>query len=364
MRILHTIYDDPWNPWLGGGGALRTFQISRCLADHHEITILTGTYEGAVDEEERAGVRFLRVGTPSSYALSRLSFSVAAAVHVAKADYDLWVYGFSAFAPLYATAPRRQSALLEFFHLMGDHAVEKHPLIGRTTSRIESATLRAYPNVLTISPSVRDAVAAIRGSDGLHIVYTGIDASSFVDPLDEEDYILFFGRLDPYTKGLDLLLQAFARLDRKDIRLRIAGRGSRDSQSELEGLARKLGIASHVEFLGPVSDEQRTDLYRHALFFCTPSRYEGWCMAAVEAAAAGKAVLGTRIPGLQDAVRDGETGILVPPDDVPALSEAMKHLLANADDRSRLGLAGRRWAENFTWEKIAADQERLYHSVA
>lgn len=87
-------------------------------------------------------------------------------------------------------------------------------------------------------------------------------------------------------------------------------------------------------------------------------------MAAVEAAAAGKAVLGTRIPGLQDAVRDGETGILVPPDDVPALSEAMKHLLANADDRSRLGLAGRRWAENFTWEKIAADQERLYHSVA
>ena len=91
---------------------------------------------------------------------------------------------------------------------------------------------------------------------------------------------------------------------------------------------------------------------------------EGWCIAAVEASAACKPVLGTRIPGLQDAVRDGETGVLVPPDDVPALSEAMQHLLANADDRSRMGLAGRRWAENFTWEKVAADQERVYDSVA
>lgn len=364
MRILHTIYDDPWNPWLGGGGALRTFQISRCLASRHEITILTGAYQGGVEMEEREGVRFHRVGTSATYALSRLSFSIAAAAHVAKADYDLWVYGFSAFAPLYAGAPRRRSALLECFHLMGEHALEKHPLVGRTTSHIESATLRAYSNVLTISPSVRDAVAAIRGSLGLHIVYTGVDDSCFVDPLEEEDYILYFGRLDPYTKGLDLLLKAFARLNRKDIRLKIAGRGSPDSQAELETMAHDLGIASLVEFLGPVSDEQRADLYRRALFFCTPSRYEGWCIAAVEASAACKPVLGTRIPGLQDAVRDGETGVLVPPDDVPALSEAMQHLLADADNRSRMGLAGRRWAENFTWEKVAADQERVYDSVA
>ena len=48
MKILHTIYDDPSNPWLGGGGAFRTFEISKRLTDKHDITILCGRYPGSV----------------------------------------------------------------------------------------------------------------------------------------------------------------------------------------------------------------------------------------------------------------------------------------------------------------------------
>ena len=364
MRILHTIYDDPWNTWLGGGGSLRTFQISRQLVDRHDITILSGRYPGAPSTEDRDGVRFVRVGTSSSYALSRAAFSIAASSHVAASDHDLWVYSFSAFAPILAGPERRQGALLECFHLMGDHARQKHRLIGLTTSHIESATLRAYRQVLTISHSVREDVADIRGTEGLHVVHTGVDDGCFVDPLGEEDYILYFGRLDPYTKGLDLLLKAFASLDRSDVRLKIAGRGTPESHREIETLITDLDLGSRVELVGSVDEEARADLYQRALFFCSPSRYEGWCIAAVEAAAAGKAVLGTRIPGLSDAVRDEETGVLVPPDDVPALSAAMTRLLSNKDERTRLGRAGQTWARNFTWEKIAANQERVYASVA
>ncbi len=362
MRILHTIYDDPWNTWLAGGGALRTLQISRRLVARHDITILTGRYPGAPETENRDGIRFHRVGSQVSYALSRLSFSIAASRHVQKADFDLWVYSFSAFAPLCAAASHRQTALLECFHLMGSHAEEKHPFVGRTTRHVESATLRAYPNVLTISPSVRDAIVDIRGSHGLHVVYTGVDDECFVDPLEEEDYILYFGRLDPYTKGLDILLRAFARQN-SDIQLKIAGRGSPEARAELERATRELEISQRVEFLGSVTNEQRSDLYRRCLFFCTPSRYEGWCIAAVEAAAASRPVLGTRIPGLKDAVRDGETGILVQPEDVDALAAAMQRLLSNTEERARLGRAGRKWAENFTWDRIATDQEKVYESI-
>lgn len=363
MKILHTTYDDPWNPWLAGGGALRTHQISLRLAQRHEITILSGRYPGAADIEERDGIRFVRVGSPQSYALSRLSFGLAATTYVMRAEYDLWVYGFSAFAPIYATSARRRGALLECFHLMGGHAVEKHPLVGRATPYIESTTLRAYSNVLSISPSVRDSIAEIRGAQGLHVVYTGVDDSCFVEPPVEEDYILYFGRHDVYTKGIDLLLQAFSRVEQTGVRLKLAGRGSQEDQQQLARMAADLGIASAVEFVGSVSEQERRELYRRSLFVCTPSRYEGWCIAAVEAAAASKPVIGTRIPGLMDAVRDGETGHLVPSGDVEALAQAMRRLLADPGERARLGAAGRTWAARFTWDQIARDQEQVYDAV-
>jgi glycosyltransferase involved in cell wall biosynthesis len=363
VKILHTTYDDPWNPWLAGGGALRTHQISQRLASRHEITILTGRYPGAAESEERDGIRFVRVGSAQSYAVSRLSFGLAAATYLMQAEYDLWVYGFSAFAPIYSTRARRQNALLECFHLMGGHAVEKYPLVGRATPYIESTTLRAYANVLSISPSVRDNIADIRGAQGLHLVYTGVDDSCFVQPPVEEDYILYFGRHDIYMKGIDLLLQAFALVAATDVRLKLAGRGSDEDRQQLEQLATDLGIASRIELVGSVSDAQRRELYRRCLFVCTPSRYEGWCIAAVEAAAASKPVIGTDIPGLADAVRDGQTGHLVASGDVEALAQAMRRLLADPGERSRLGTAGRTWAERFTWEQIAQDQEEVYQAV-
>lgn len=363
MKILHTTYDDPWNPWLAGGGALRTWQICRRLAERHEVTLVTGRYPGSDEVEERDGVRIERLGAPNSYAVSRLTFGLAATAHLMRADYDLWVYGFSAFAPVFATAARRREALLECFHIMGPHAAEKHPLVGRATPYIESSTLRAYRHVLSISPSVRDTIADIRGSEGLHVVYTGVDDSCFVPPGEESDYILYFGRHDIYTKGLDVLLQALARMQRPDVRLKMAGRGSDQDREQLRSMAQELGIEAQVELIGSVSDEERRSLYQQAMFVVAPSRYEGWCIAAVEAAAASRAVIGTRIPGLMDAIREGETGDLVEPDDVDGLAAAIGSLLDDPARRQSLGAAGPEWAQRFTWDRISQDQERLYEQV-
>ena len=83
-------------------------------------------------------------------------------------------------------------------------------------------------------------------------------------------------------------------------------------------------------------------------------------MVAVEAAAVGKAVLGTDISGLRDAVRDGETGLLVPAEDIAALAEGMRSLLADDQWRRRLGDQGRAWARNFDWNRLAKEQEGVY----
>lgn len=365
MRILHTIYDDVGNPWCGGGGAVRTMEINRRLSGKHRITMVTGVYPGAVPQETRSGIRILRVGCPRSYALSRLSFSALLPGILSRMPFDLWVYGFSAFSPVLAPSALRRRCVLEFFHVMGDHAAAKRPLTGRFAKRAEVLTLRSYAHIVAISPTAARQIAEIRGDRGLHLVYTGVDRASFSAPFSEKDYILYFGRIDPYTKGIDLLLKAFASMCGRSgsLRLVLAGRGSPERQREVADLCHGLGISDRVDLRGGVSAEEKALLFGGALFTCMPSRYEGWGITAIEASAAGKAVVGTDIPGLADAVRDGETGLLVPPEDVGALAAAMWRLADEPALRRRLGKAGREWAERFTWDRVAEEQERAYEQA-
>jgi len=351
------------NPWCGGGGAGRTLEISRRLADRHDITILTGAYPNAPGEEEIDGVIIRRLGSDRSYLLSRISFAAAASRAVAHTDADLWVYGFSAYAPLRASHENRQKSLLEFFHLMGDHATEKFPLLGHIARRAERRVLKSHPHILTISPTVTRQLEQKGVQAQLHLVYTGVDAVCFDAPWSEQDYILYFGRLDTYTKGIDILLRAFAQVQDPGLRLILAGRGAPERQRELQTFAEDLNIQNQIEFFGPASIEQKNKLIGNALFVCMPSRYEGWGIVAIEAGAASKAIIGTDIPGLADAIRPEETGLLVSSENPEALAEAMKRLIAEPDLRRRLGQAGRSWAEQFTWDRIAQAQEDVYSAV-
>ena len=364
MRICHLIYDDIANPWLGGGGAIRAHEIYRRLASRHQITLITGNFPGARPEEEREGMRLVRVGTDHSYALSRLSYSRGAVGQLRLREWDIWIHDFSAFAPLWASRALRRRGLLFFYHFVGHHAFRKHPFVGGISWLAEALTLRGYSRIVTISPSVQQLVADKLGSRavGLDCVYTGVGAGYFLLEPEEGNYILYFGRTDVHTKGIDVLLKAFARVGANfpQVRLKFAGRVNRHQRRELEGLIGGTGVGERIEFLGEVDEVEKGQLLRRALFVCMPSRYEGWGIVAVEAAAAAKAVLGTRVSGLVDAVRDGETGLLVDAGDVDQLAQAMGRLLRDRDLRRTLGAQGRIWARRFDWEQIAADQEAVY----
>jgi glycosyltransferase involved in cell wall biosynthesis len=111
------------------------------------------------------------------------------------------------------------------------------------------------------------------------------------------------------------------------------------------------------------SDDEKKRLFRLATFVCMPSRFEGWNIAAIEAAASSKATIGSKISGLSDAIKDGETGILVPPENVEALAEKMALLLGDSNLRIRLGKNGYVWARKFTLERVAGIQEDFYREV-
>ena len=362
MKILHTIYDDVDNPWCGGGGAVRAMEINRRLARKHEITLLTGYFPGAAREEHRDGIRIRRVGTGRNYLLSRLSFSALASRALATWPSDLWVYDFSAFSPVYASPSRQARSVMVFHHPISAHATRKYPGIGLLAAAAEGLHTRLHRRIIAVSPSTAlHLKRRARPNTPIHTVCNGVSLPPLAETR-EEDYILFFGRMDTYNKGIDVLLPAFARLKpaHPGVRLVLAGRGTEARLNELTSISRSLGISDGVELTGPVSEAEKWNLYAGALFTCQPSRYEGWGIAAIESGAAGKAVIGTEVPGLVDAIRPGRTGLLVPAEDPEALAGAMNRLLLNARMRADLGKNGRAWAANFSWDRIAREQERVY----
>ena len=367
MRICHLIYDDVDNPWLGGGGAMRARQIYRRLAGRHEITMITGAFPGAEPVREVDGLRLLRVGSPRSYAISRLTYASGAVAALRRLQWDIWVNEFSAFAPLRVPAQVRRRGLLFFHHFMGRHAVFKHPLAGWAALLAERRVLHAYPHILTGAPSVRERIRQ-KVSPALPVdcVFSGVDDDYFGSAATEEPYLLYVGRIDVHTKGIDTLLEGFARVapERPGLVLKIAGGGEKSQVRRLEKLVAQTGLGPRVELLGRVSETEKRELLASTLFFCMPSRYEGWGMTAVEAGASGKAVVAADIDGLRDAVLDNVTGLLVPSGDGEALAAAMRRLLDDAGLRRSLGEGGREHSRRFGWDELARRQEEVMLAAA
>jgi phosphatidylinositol alpha-1,6-mannosyltransferase len=212
------------------------------------------------------------------------------------------------------------------------------------------------------------------------VVPLGTDPSRFhtdVDPgvardrfqLPEGRWLLTVARLTPH-KGIDTALHAFARLAPRHPALRYAIAGSGSDRERLGALAASLGVADRVHFLGAVADAELPSLYRGADVYLGLSRrlgidVEGFGISMVEASGCGVPVVGGRSGGVPDAVRDGETGILVDPESADAAAEATGRLLDDATLARRLGDAGRSAVVSYyNWDRVARDLRRLGDQVS
>lgn len=164
--------------------------------------------------------------------------------------------------------------------------------------------------------------------------------------------LLTVGGLKP-RKGQDVAIRAFRRVKRAFPAAQYLIVGTGRWREELEGLAKGLGLVDSVHFLGRVSDEA-LPAYYHAcdVFVLTPRfinwSFEGFGLVYLEAAACGKASVASRSGGVEDAVIDGETGLLVPEGDVEATAEAVIRMLRDPELAHRLGESARARAEKQT----------------
>jgi mannosyltransferase len=175
-----------------------------------------------------------------------------------------------------------------------------------------------------------------------------------------------FGRIRP-DKGTDVFVEAMVALlpSFPNAQAAVLGRATDEHQAFLNSLERRVadaGLAGRIAFAGEVPSTapwyQALDLY------VAPQRWEGFGVTPLEAGAYGLPVVATTAGAFPDIVVDGETGTLVPPGDLPAMTEAIRALLADPDRRRRFGLAARqRIARDFSLAREAAAINAVYQRL-
>jgi glycosyltransferase involved in cell wall biosynthesis len=185
--------------------------------------------------------------------------------------------------------------------------------------------------------------------------------------LAEDDVaVVALGRLVP-MKGFDFLVEATAAADVPGLRLLFVGEGS--ERAKLAARAAEVGLGERTTFTGAVSPRAVPDFLAAADVVAVPSVHhdgyvDGLPNVALEGMAAGRPLVATRVGGLPELVRTGETGLLVPEKDVPALADAIRTLAADPDLRRRMGAASQRLIrEELTWDVVAERFESVYERV-
>jgi phosphatidylinositol alpha-1,6-mannosyltransferase len=218
-------------------------------------------------------------------------------------------------------------------------------------------------------------------AESVRVVPLGTDPDQFRPGLDTREvraryrlngdvWVLTVARLEDH-KGVDTTLHAVARARRKgiDCHYLIVGEGKK--KKTYRKLAEELKLTDVVRFVGNVPDRDLPALYNVAAAYVGASRradgarVEGFGIALAEASACGLPVVAGRSGGLAEAVRDGETGLVVDPDDPDAVADALGRLLTDQLLARRLGQSGRKAVEtDFNWDRVIRDLREIESQVS
>jgi glycosyltransferase involved in cell wall biosynthesis len=398
MRVLLTASTFPLRR--GDGSPAFVFGLARALARRAEVTVLAPGAAGAPREEIWDQVRIRRFDYFWPRTWQRLAHGDGMETNLGGSWLArLQVPGFLA-AELRATRrlvgelrpdvvnshwilPQGLTAALargrepRFRHAVTLHGGDAHLLttlaLTRPLARFAAARADAF---LTSSEAVRDALDAALGRPSRAVVQPmGVDAEAFraAVPLAGADeglsggYLLFVGRLQQ-VKGVDVLLEAFARLGTREpgLGLLIIGYGERERA--LREQADALGIAGSVRFGGARSAGDVARALRGCRACVVPSRRlasgreEGMPTVVAEALAAGAPLVATRTGGIASVIRDGETGWLCPEGDPEALAAALARALGS-ESAGEMTQRARVAGEAFDWSRVADRYWQVFQGI-
>lgn len=241
-------------------------------------------------------------------------------------------------------------------------------LYTRLNARLERRAFRRARAVVAVSPRI---VAELRATGvpaaRVEVIANGVDTVEFAPGKvcrarfrlpDRVPLLLFAGDLRTPRKNLDTVLAALAQVP-EPVALAVAGTAE---GSPYPAIARELGLAERVHFLGHVADMPALMRSCDALVF--PSRYEPMGLVVLEAMASGMAVLTARSTGAAGLVPANAGVVLDDPDDAPALAAAIRRFTADPEALRRMGLAGRAAMLQQGWDAMGERYLQLYRRLA
>lgn len=259
----------------------------------------------------------------------------------------------------------------------GEYRILGEKKVISKANRIIAATLaeKSQLEFLYKAPSSKISVIP-PGVDTRHFYPIPKDEAKEVVGVPEDSHtILFVGRIEP-LKGIDKLIQAISIIQKNgELRccphnLVIIG-GEPNAKPEemnaemarLQDMVEDLGIENFVIFLGKQDQQLLPYYYSASEIVVMPSHYESFGMVALEAMACGTPVVASQVGGLAFLVRDGETGFVVPGNDVQMLAKRIVELIKDKDLRNKLGNKSAEYAQLYAWEIISEKMIEVYNQV-
>lgn len=390
MRICFLSYDYP-SPLGSGGVGNQTKILASALArEGHEVSVIDSYRPGFPEECEEEGVKIYRVKTGNlhwyvyrtlvigglfSRAVLELEQSWGAYRLIKKLNnrkpFDLietsearsfWVSLLLKNIPI---AVRLHGEEYTFFKHTPSLVFGFGIKLARALQRIAMRRAKVF-----ISPSVAHA-QEIRNEFGLNlpplkVIPYMIEIKELKTMPRDGNILLYAGRLER-RKGICELLQAFGEVIRQfpNARLLLAG-GAHPTLSrfEIERLVEENSIRNHVEFLGHLTSEKLSEIYRRTSIAIFPSYYETLGVSAMEPMVYKIPVIATLSGALPEVIENERNGLLVPAGDVQALSKAMIRLLKDPQLRERMGEEGCRLAkQKFPYERIFEKNLQVYEAI-
>jgi glycosyltransferase involved in cell wall biosynthesis len=357
MKILIFNWEDIKNP-LAGGAEVHLHEVfSRIAKFGHEVTLYCCAFPGAPEEEDLNGIHIIRRGGRHLFNY-RVPFAYF--LRFQRTDVDVVIDDMNKI-PFYTPLFVREGIVGVTHHLFGTSIFrETNVLFASYVYLTERLAVLLYrrtrvPFVVGSPSTYRELLAEGFRPDDVTLIHYAVDHGLYHRtgiPKSPTPLVGYFGRLKKY-KSIDHLLRAVPSILRRvpDVRVLIVGEG--DDRPRLENTVRELGLERHVEFTGYVDERRKVDLLQQMWVKVTTSTKEGWGLTVLEANACGTPVVSSNVPGLRDAVKDNETGLLYAYGAIDELAGKVVQVLTDVSLRERLTENALRWAKEFDWDTAA-----------
>ena len=386
MRIAFITFEYP--PFIIGGAGIYAINVTQELVKlGHEVTVFTPQIESGKSFVNNGNLKICRIALNDNLPFKALQFWLKLPEVIMKTEssnkFDIIHFNGLSYwfvKNKLSDAPH----IITIHHLVTDAVKSNNPsLISRFRDIsgengffmpfIEKRCVKCTNKIISVSKFTKKQIVETYkiSPEKIDVVYNGmkLKKQTFTEEeleelnkqfsIPQKPIILFVGRVDDQRKGLDILLKSFKNvLDKTDCALLVVGKGD---QNEARTLSTSLGILDNVFFTGFVDEITLKKCYQLCDIYVIPSRLEGFGLTVLEAMVAGKPVVATNVGAIPEIMKDNENGILVEPNDINSMSNAICTVLQSWVPAKNVGQDIIHLMNvNFNWKNNAQETDKLY----